>query len=252
MITVKRRIFAGTVCEQEIYNIADCPPKEFRSAAPRLRFRDEEERKTHRDEIARRRHTRLINENFGPDSLYSTLTFDDAHEVHMWSEARRVRKNFYRRLKRAFPDAVIRIYMGRGKNTDRIHFHMLSKGIPAAVIEEKWGNGSVSRIVPLREHNYYNGIDHGKDYTGLSNYLFDHWTEEQGGQRCLASANHRQPDKETPTVAKRRYSLKKPPRAPQGYKLVESRGTRYGYLYFKYVLEAPKKRRGRPKKQAEN
>ncbi len=251
MLTVKRRIFSGVVCEQEVYNISAAAPKGWKTEEPRLRFQNDEERKAHRDEIARRRHTRLINENFDPDSLYSTMTFDDLHEVHTYAEARRVRSNYYRRLKRAFPDAVVRIYMGRGKSTDRIHFHMVSKGIPQEVIEGKWGNGSVTRIVHLREHNYYNGIDHGRDYTGLADYLFDHWTEEQGGHRCLASTNHRQPDKEGAVIAKRRYSLSKPPKAPKGYKLVESRATRYGYLYFKYVLEAPKKKRGRPKKQTE-
>lgn len=62
-----------------------------------------------------------MNENFSPLSLYSTLTFDDDSEVHTFSEARRIRDNYFRRLQRACPDAKIIIYMGRGKSTKLIH-----------------------------------------------------------------------------------------------------------------------------------
>ena len=73
--------------------------------------------------------------------------------------------------------------MGRGKGTHRIHFHMVSEGIPEEQIRKLWGMGEIVRIEHLREHNYYSGIDHGQDYTGLANYLFGHWTPEQGGHR---------------------------------------------------------------------
>ena len=113
-------------------------------------------------------HQRLVNENFSPLSLYSTLTFDDDSEVHTFSEARRIRDNYFRRLQRACPDAKIIIYMGRGKSTNRIHFHMISDGIPEETISGKWNDGSVIHIRHLREHNYYNGVDYGQDYTGLA------------------------------------------------------------------------------------
>lgn len=65
MQKVKRRIFSGVVCEQEVFNIS-ARIKEIKHAAPRMRFRDEEERAKHREGISRRKHARLINENFAP------------------------------------------------------------------------------------------------------------------------------------------------------------------------------------------
>ena len=191
MQKVKRRIFSGVVCEQEVFNIS-ARIKEIKHAAPKMRFRDEEERAKHREGISRRKHARLINENFSAASLYCTLTLDDAHEVHTFSEAKKIRDRYIRRLKYDYPDAVIFAYLGRGKSTHRIHMHMLVDGVPPEVIRKKWGQGSVLRVDRLREHNYYNGIDHGQDYTGLANYLFDHWTPSmEANQKCTTSRHRK-------------------------------------------------------------
>ncbi len=239
MQRVKRRIFSGVVCEQEVYYISE--RSNIKKSRPRPpRFKDEEERAQHRLGISKRKHQRLVNENFSPSSLYSTLTFDDEYEVHTFKEAKRVRDNYWRRLQRAAPDAKIMMYMGRGKSTSRIHFHMLSDGIPEEIIKEKWSAGAVVHIRHLRENNYYNGINYGQDYTGLADYLFNHWTPEQGGHRWKGTRNLRRPDEETPTAARRVYTEDKPPAAPKGYKLVEARATKWGYLYFKYVIDTKK------------
>lgn len=238
MQRVKRRIFSGCVCEQKVYTVSD--RANIKKSKPRPRFKNEEERLQHRLGISKRKHQRLVNENFSPTSIYSTLTFDDENEVHIFSEAKRIRDNYVRRLQRAAPDARIMIYMGRGKSTSRIHLHMLSDGISEEIIKEKWSAGEVIHSRYLREHNFYGGIDYGQDYTGLADYLFNHWTEEQGGHRWKATRNLKRPDEETPQIALRAYSEDKPPVAPKGYKLVEAKTTKWGYLYFKYVLEIKK------------
>lgn len=246
MQRVKRRIFSGAVCEQVVYNVPD-RIKNLERTKPRPRFKSEEERAAHRLGISRRKHARIFNNNFGPTSLYSTLTMDDDHEVHTFKEARRLRDNLVRRLKYHAPDARIMIYMGRGKSTNRIHFHMLTEGVPEDLIRKQWIAGTVLRIEHLREHNYYNGVDRGRDYTGLATYLFNHWTPEQGGHRWKGTRNLKEPDYEEPTIAKRNYTESKPPPTPRGYILVEATATKYGYLYYKYVLQPPKvKRRKRP------
>lgn len=232
---VKRRIFSGCVCEQYVYTVPD-NTKNLRTAEPRVRFKTDEERETHRLLQSKRHHARIVNATFNPQSLYSTLTLDDDHEVHTFEEARRLRDNYVRRLKYAAPDAQIMIYMGRGKGSDRIHFHMLSNGLDEKTIENKWTAGEATHIRHLREHNFYNGEDYGRDYTGLADYLFGHWKPEQGGHRWKQTKNIVQPDKsEPPAVVKRAYSEAKPPRPPAGYKLVKTEGNEYGYLYFKYV-----------------
>lgn len=253
--TMKCRIHSGAICEQLVYqlpdgvkNISEYDPEKVN----RKRFKDEAERKHHSKEISRRSHIRNFHANFGPGDIYSTLTFADDWEVHTFADAKRIRRNFVRTLQRRYPDAVIFLYMGRGKGTDRIHFHMVTKGIPKHFIDEKWKYGSVKRFSELRAHNWYNNEDHGQDYTGLANYLFDHWTEEVGGHRWFQTSNAKKAEREKPTEVRIRggYSEKRPPRAPKGYKLVEIRTTKYGYMYFKYVVIPPKYKRSKiPKKE---
>lgn len=233
MRRIKRRIFAGAVCEQIVYNIASGRPA--KTAKPRLRFQNEEERRQHRDGIARRRAVRLVNENFGPDSLYVTLTFDVHNEVHSAAECRRERDNFIRRLLRRYPAAKIFCVYGQGQHTQRFHLHMLSSGIPEEALGKIWGRGSVFRADRLRAHNYYDGIDHGRDYTGLVNYLLDHWRPEFGGHRYKATRSCREPVPEPPTEAVREYSPEHPPIAPRGYTYVSAKITRFGYQLYKYV-----------------
>ncbi len=247
--TVKTRIFAGSTCEQLVYNVPDgtrYPGKVDPEKQKKERFETTVEYDAFKEAISRRTHARNFNANFSPSSLYGTLTFDVQHELHDFIEARRIRKNFVAALKRVYPEAVIFLYMGRGStSTHRIHFHMVSEGIPKEFIEKKWKYGSVKRIDNLRECCFYEGVNHGQDYTGLANYLFDHWTPEQGGHRWFQTKNAKKPEREEPTEVKLvgGYSEKRPPRAPKGYILVETKSTKYGFMYFKYVRKpAPRPR----------
>lgn len=257
--TMKRRIFAGAVCEQLVYNIPNGVKnvKEYDPEKPSLnRFKNEDERAKHREKISRRTFIRSVNANHDTQSIYSTLTFANGWEVHNFDEARQVRRNYIRALQRAYPDAVIHLGMGRGKSTKRIHFHMISKGIPVDFLAKKWKYGKICEFSNLREHNWYQGVDCGKDYTGLCNYIFDHWTEEVGGHRWFQTKNAKKPDAENATEVRVTggYSEKRPPVSPKGYKLVETRTTKYGYLYFKYVVipEADPRRTRTKKGRSEN
>lgn len=249
----KRRVFSGSVCEQEVFTVSE-RAKDIKKATPRPRFSSKEEYEEFKRQIARRAHARKFNATFSPQSLYCTLTIDNEHEVHTFDEADRIGNPFWRRLRRLNPNAQMVLYKGRGKSTNRIHFHMVVNGLTEEQIREKWTVGTVLRIEPLREHNYYNGVDYGRDYTGLANYLFDHWTPEQGGHHYKGTRNLCNPEMEAATEAKREYSERKPPRPPKGYKLVEAKATRYGYMNFKYVktgegaAEAPPSNRKRPLK----
>lgn len=244
-----RVIYSGSVLEKEIYTVAE-KTKDIKKAKPRLRFTTEEEREAHKQGISKRKHARSFNENFSPTSIYSTLTFDDENEVHTMKEARYIRSLYLRRLRYACPDAVIYFYIGRGKSTHRIHFHMVSEGIPKKIIRKQWIYGEIVEMKNLREHNYYQGIDHGQDYTGLANYLWEHWTPEVGGKRWYQTRNARKPEKDKPKEVKRLYTEMKPPAVPKGYKYVDCKCTKYGYWCFKYVKEPPpdERRRGKKKK----
>lgn len=238
---VKKRIFAGAVCDQVIYQKEDDGTRGISLKNPKPRFKNEAEREAHKLAISRRHHALLINANFGPTSYFSTLTFDDANEVYDYKDARRLRDNYYRRLRHAFPDAKIAIYMGRGRSTARIHFHMLSDGIPEEMIKEKWTFGEIRECRRFREHNIdrVTGQDHGHDYTNVANYYFDHWSPEQGsGKRYKHSNNFTQPEEEKPALCILQYSAEHPPRPPKGYIYTgDCFITGYGYMRFRYVID---------------
>jgi hypothetical protein len=250
MQRVKRKTYSGVICEQEVYMTRATGADVKNARPPRPRFACEEDRVAHREAMARRKFVRLVNANFSPTSLYGTLTFDVEHELHDFDEARRVRAAFVRRLRYAFPEAVICVVMGRGETTSRIHFHTLTEGIPAEEIIKRWPYGEVKRIDHLRAHCFYEGEDHGADYTGLANYLFDHWTAEQGGHHYYITRNAREPESCAAEPCKRVYTVDKPP-VMRGYKLVETRSTKYGYIYYKFVKEPEKRPCGRPRKVKE-
>jgi hypothetical protein len=251
MRRIKRRTFAGCVCEQEVFPVAS-NRRSLEDAEPRQWFASDEERRRHNDLAALRKFTQIVNATFGPGSLYSTLTFDRAHEVHTYWEAKLILENFIKRLRRINPDAQLVVVMGTGA-TNRIHFHMLSNGLTKEQIADKWGQGEIRRIEPLREHNYYTvpgkagKVDHGRDYKGLAEYLISHWTPEQGGHRYRPTRNLCKPERDKPTIVNRVYTVDKPPRAPKGYKLVEARGNQFGYLYYKYIV-IPDKPEHKPKR----
>lgn len=239
--TMKKRIFCGAICEQIIYNVADNadPLRHDPEKRPKKRFKTEEEYAKFKTEMARRKHYRTFQANYRAGDFFCTLTFDNDNEVFEWDVARKIRSKYRRSLKKINPDAVFRIYMGRGKTTHRIHFHMVAHGLTEEQIKGAWEWGTVLECKKLRKNCKYNGEDCGQDYRGLANYLFDHWKQEQGGHRYLATRNERKPEEEKPTEVKIRkgYSDRRPPKAPKGYRLILIEANQYGYLYCRYVAD---------------
>lgn len=237
----KRRLFAGAVCTQIVYTVSDGADK--KTSKPRKpRFQTQAERDEFNSKQSLDRLVALMNANFSPTSLYSTLTLDTENEVHTAEEMRRVRDNLVRRMQYHYPEAKIVAFYGRGKTTNRFHLHLVTEGIPEEAIGGLWGLGSVIEVRHLRKHNNYideqgNKVDHGQDYTALASYLHAHWRKEFGGHRYKATRNCIRPEPEPATEAVREYSPKHPPVAPRGYILVEARTTKYGYQYYKYVVD---------------
>lgn len=87
----------------------------------------------------------LINENFSRDDYALHATYTDAYMPETLEEVERDKRNFIRRLKRAY-EAVGKEFkwlcvIERG-NSGRWHLHMLiSRGLPRDVLESKWGFG---------------------------------------------------------------------------------------------------------------
>lgn len=243
MRRVKVNTYSGSVLETEIYTIGD--RGDAKKACPRLRFSSDEERQIHREGISRRRFVRLVNNTFTPRGYYCTLTFDETHE----------RRIFPRRAAHAttisaacFTDSrALRSwpFWDAAKNTSRIHLHLVAEGVTKSEIAKQWKSGEVKEIEPLREHNVYDGVDCGADYTGLANYLWRHWTPEQGGHRYKATRSCSVPKPDEPEVCSGSYGEKRHPEAPSGYIYIACQITTYGFMRFKYVRDPNAKTRRR-------
>ncbi|MBR2848786.1 MAG: hypothetical protein IKB87_04965 [Clostridia bacterium] len=246
MKRVKKRIFSGTVCEQLVYNIPDfADPRTYKK---RVRFSTAEEYIAFKDRVALRKFIRLVNANHDPSSFKCTFTFNSDYEIYEFDDGRRMRSVYVRRLRRRYPDAKIIVVMGQHKKSGKIHFHAIIGGVPRDVILEQWTWGKIKECEPLREHNIYDGVDRGRDYTALAEYYWKNWTPEQGGHHYYATRNHEKPQEEPAEEVKREYSKKNPPRAPKGYVLAKAETTPFGFLHFIYII--PPKKRNYSKKDA--
>ena len=238
MTRVKQRIYAGNTLDICIMHTGKSDIGS-RNPRPRERFKTEEDRKIFNNKRAFRNCIRLVNENFTPNGYYITLTFDDENEIYNFEDARKIRDNFRRRIKYKCRNDSFIIFMGRGSKTARIHFHMIYVGNNIDYVLSQWKYGKIRECRHLREHNIDSdtGLDLGQDYSALVTYLWNHWTDEQGGQHCLHTRNMKKPYKEKALECKRYYSPEKPPKAPLGYKYIKcTANTEYGYQCFHYVV----------------
>lgn len=255
MHIVERRIYAG--CTLEIQRYLTETVRAGSGSGPNPRFKNPEDRKEFMLARSRRKFERLVNQNFTPAGFYCTFTFDEENECHTVEETNYLRGLFTRRLRRKYPDAKIVSVIGKGKKTHRYHAHMLIEGIPEDFVRSQWTYGDVVRVDHLREHNYYDGVDHGRDYTALADYMLNHWTPEQGQRKWKGTRNLKQPEieviKESAGEAvKRSFHDSKVPDTPEGYMFVDAKETKYGFNCFKFVLDPKKKRQRKLKGRKED
>lgn len=250
MHILERKIWSGAVLEIQRY-LTEKVRNLSQNSRPNPRFKTEEERAEFMLARSRRHFERLVNENFTPAGTYDTFTFNQDYECHTAAEAKYLLRLYIRRIRRDYPSAKIIAVIGKGKKTSRYHVHALIEGVPKDIIESKWTYGEVCRIEQLREHNYYDGVDHGRDYTAVADYMFDHWTPEQGQRKWIATKNLCRPEVEVTTepagiAAKKGYDAGIP-EIPAGYIFIEAKQTKYGFSSFKYVLDPKPKRQRIPK-----
>lgn len=236
MATFKKRTFSGAVCEIEIFN---APESRSTSLKPKPEtVRTEEERKAYNRQKSQKHFVRLVNTNFSHDSYYTTLTYDNEHIPATYEAAEKALELYIRRLRRTNPQAKIIGVTGYGKRSGRLHHHLIISGVSECDIVSKWNGGEIVRAEHLREHNFYNGRDHGEDFTALAIYLFSHTPENVKGRRWKQTKTIQQPKEEKPRKVSRLYSEYRPPKAPQGFVLQEIHTSDYfgsGYLCFKYT-----------------
>lgn len=92
---------------------------------------------------------------------------------------------------------------------------MIVSGVSEGDILSKWTFGEVAKVDHLRKDNYYNGVNHGEDFTALAIYLHQHTPTEHKGKRWKQTKSIQQPVQEKTKQVERVYSPERPPKAPK-------------------------------------
>ena len=238
-MTCRQKTTSGAVCEIEIYTVPE-NTRSIRNSEPKPEnVRTPEEKERYNRHKSEKHFVRLVNANFTSGGYYVTLTYDNEHLPESYSEALKCIDNYTRRLKYSNPNARIISVTGYGVSSGRLHHHLIIENVSEADILNKWSCGTVSKAEQLRKHNYYNGTDHGEDFTALAVYLHKHAPAEYKGKRWKQTKSILQPVTEKKEV-KRAYSPNRPPKAPKGYVFIEAKTSEYyksSYIYFKYVRQ---------------
>lgn len=238
-----KETISGVVMELECIPVCERLCRSGRVTLENLdNIRTPEEKEKYNRHKSCKQFVRIVCNNFTSKGFYVTLTYAPEHLPSDYKAAQKELENYIRRLKYINPNVVIVAVTGYGKNTGRLHHHLIIQSISQTDIIRKWNKGEVVRAEHLREHNIYNGIDHGEDFTALAEYLHAHTPPEHKGRRWKQTKNIQQPCQKKTRIAKRTYSSERPPKAPEGYKLVTARPNedhsyfyKSGYMYFKYV-----------------
>lgn len=231
---------SGAVYEVEYYLVSETV-RDFSKSKPKpVNVRTDEEKARYNNHKSEKHFVRLVNTNFTSAAYYITLTYDNAHLPSSYAEAVKNLDNYIRRLRYSNPHAKIVAVTGHGSRSGRLHHHLIVSGVSEGDILGKWLLGEIAKVEHLRKDNYYNGVNHGEDFTDLAVYLHRHAPAEHKGKRWKQTKSIQQPVQEKTKPVERVYSPERPPKAPRGFMLVEARTSDYyksGYVYFKYVLE---------------
>ena len=179
-----KTIKSGKAFEVEIY------PEFTRAEAEKAKVKKKENQaqKNLNDRNARKRLERLINNNFGNEDFWITLTYDNGNLPADMDQAQNDMKNYirrvnYRRKKKGLKPAKYIYITERGEKNGRFHHHLImEKGLPADTLESLWKKGRRNNVRRIYEDE--NGI------TGLSKYLTK---DPQGRKRWKSSNNLKKP-----------------------------------------------------------
>ena len=235
---VKRTTYAGNICQNVIYAKRERELRLRHYKQPRPRFRNEQEREEHRRKISLHRFVLALNAAFSSRGYFGTLTFDSQRFPEVdFATAKKERDNFIRRIKRAYPEAVLALVIGAGDKEGRLHIHIIIEGVDPVKIGDIWSRGFVY-LKALYEYSEHNCTSCGADYTAVARYMFDQAIAEIGQHRYYISRNADKPEVQEPEVCTEIYTLSHCPEEP-GYILVRSYADVYGNLFFWYARIEP-------------
>ena len=196
---------SGAVCEIEVFSVPN-GVKITKNTKPKpVNVRTDEEKARYNNYKSEKHFVRLVNTNFTSVAYYVTLTYNNEHLPESYTEASKNLENYVRRLRYSNPHAKVIAVTGYGSRSGRLHHHLIVSGVSEGDILGKWSGGEIVKTEHLRKDNYYNGVNHGEDFTALAVYLHKHAPAEHKGKRWKQTKNIQQPMQEKAKEVKRVY-----------------------------------------------
>ena len=184
-----KEIIAGEQLEIEVY-------PEFKSMdevpeAGRVKRDNSKAQKNLNDKNSRKYVERLLNENFGNEDIWVTLTYSDGEEPKDMDKAVKNMQNYIRRIayqrkKRGLPPAKYIYITEHNPDADiRWHHHLVMDGLlDMDTVEAAWKKGRRNETRRLDKDEY--GL------TGMSHYITKEKNRKKGEKRWNSSQNLKQ------------------------------------------------------------
>lgn len=183
----EKRFYCGDYLEVDVF-----PVFEYQRGRSKKRKPTSDTQKKLNKRNAERKLIRLLHTNFTSKDIRFDLTYNKEHYPESPLIAQKEMQNFLRRLKRyrkrnMLPDLKYIAVTEVGKNTGRVHHHIvMNGGIDINILADIWGRGyTTAKPLQFDEH----GI------VGIAKYMVKEPIEGLGKRYC-ASKNLKQP-KET-------------------------------------------------------
>lgn len=203
--------------------------------------------KRYNKELAVRRLTRLINENFVPDDLWVTLTYEKETRPQNKQEAKTQLSAFCVKLRKLYAEFNVELkYLKRTALGERgaLHHHLIiPQGVPTRRITQLWKEhiGASARAHPP----FYVPLYPDGEFSTLAAYIVgqmaEDMEEEKFERKWVGSRNLKKPQEDPPEDI---YEIKwqEPPVAWEGY-CIDTDSIRAGtneitgrpYLFYRMV-----------------
>ena len=217
----RRVVYAGcTVDVSETY------PTQFGDSLTRERASNigrgsPEAMKRYNAELAARRLAQILNENFVPDDIWATFTYEKDNRPESYKAACEVMSGFTRKLRRLYDKYSVELkYVKATAYGERgaLHHHLvIPQGVPKRAITSLWREhiGASEKGHPP----YYVELYPDGDYSGLAAYIVDQvntdYLDDRYIKKWICSRNIKKPVEAVEDIEEIKWS--EPPEAWDGY-----------------------------------
>lgn len=219
----QRVVYAGNTVD-----ISETYPTQFgdlltRERAPKISRGTPEAMKRYNAELAARRLAQIMNENFIPDDIWVTFTYEKHNRPENYNDACKVLSLFTRKLRKLYSRYGIELKYVKGTaigERGALHHHVvIPQGVPKREITKLWREhiGASDKAHPP----FYVELYPDGDFSSLASYIVDQINtdviDEKYVKKWIGSRNLKKPVEEVKDIEEIKWA--EPPEPWEGYRI---------------------------------